>query len=200
MAHTQLSFSVGKLLYLGIAGFLFGTAGAGLGWELSDKELIRHGRILSLLGADGARWVLIGCGLFFVLAALAALRRLAGDRTAAAIRYDGIELRGVFMSRYIPWRSLDRLSLRRFRIPGGTHYYIKAESRCPPGGNPLHHFLASLSSGVSTRLLDADEHAAARWVEEALAARPGTIAARPTTRGLRPPGPRTKVDFGRRAG
>ena len=197
MVSAQLNFSMSKILGLAFIGILLGTTGAGLGYELNDTELMRHGHVLRLLGPEGARSFLIGAGLLMAFGGLAALRRAIGNRPAAAIRYDGIELNGVFVSRYIPWRSLDRLYLREWRYRGRTHQYIKAELRRPPEDNAIRHFLGGLSYGVSTQLIDAADAEVARWVEAANAARPQSLAPRRpvAARRVTP----TKIGFGRRS-
>jgi hypothetical protein len=198
MAQARLDFSVSKLLGLAFGSILLGTAAAGLGWELSDRELMRHAHVLGLLGPHGARWSLIAMGLAMAGGGSAAARRAFGDRPAAAIRYDGIELTGVFVSRFIPWRSLDRLRLRQWRYRGTTHHYIKADARRPAGGSRIRHFLAGLSYGVSTGLIDASDEDAARWVEAANAARPRALPAYPSA-AVRRAGLLTRIGFGRRS-
>jgi hypothetical protein len=196
MAPAQLNFSTSKILGLAFIAILLGTASAGLGYALGDAELMRRARILRLLGPVGARCFLIGAGLFMTGSGLALLRRLFESRPAAAIRYDGIELNGVFMSRYIPWRSLDRLYLREWRYRGKVRHYIKVEARRPPGGSMIHHFLAARSYGVSTALIDATDTEVAHWVETANTARPGASAPRPPAASR--PSAATKIGFGRR--
>jgi hypothetical protein len=146
-----------------------------------------------LTGAEAVRWVLWVCGACTVAAGLALLRRLAGDRVAAAIRYDGIELRGAFLSRRIPWRSIDRIYLRAFRVNSKTRYFIRIESRCPRDASPIHHFLATRSYGVAVDLLDASAARAAAWVVEA------DSAWRAICRPPRAIAPARGAGFGRRA-
>jgi hypothetical protein len=196
MAPAQLNFSASKILSLAFIGILLGTASAGLGYELGDAELMRHAHILRVLGPVGARCFLIGAGLFMTWSGLALLRRLFESRPAAAIRYDGIELNGVFMSRYVPWRSLDQLYLREWRYRGKVHHYIKVEARRPPGGSIIHHFLAARSYGVSTGLIDATDTEVAHWIEMANRARPSASAPRPPAAAHR--SAPAKIGFGRR--
>jgi hypothetical protein len=196
MAPAQLNFSTSRILRLAFIAIFLGTASAGLGYALRDAELMRHAHILRLLGPVGARCFLIAAGLFMTWSGLALLRRLVESRPAAAIRYDGIELNGVFMSRYIPWRSLDRLYLRQWRHRGKIHHYIKVEARRPPTGSIIHHFLAARSYGVSTGLIDATGAEVAHWVEMANAARPSASAPRPPAATHR--SAPAKIGFGRR--
>jgi hypothetical protein len=197
MDSPQLNFSLPSILGLAFVSILLGTASAGLGYELKDAELMRYGHILRLLGPDGMRIFLIVTGSFMTFSGLAALRRAVGNRVAAAIRYDGIELNGILVSRYIPWRSLDRLYLREWRYRGTTYQHIKAEARRPPGESVLRHFLGSLFNGISTQLIDATDTEVARWVETANAARPKSFTPRRpvAARRMAP----TKIGFGRRS-
>ena len=197
MDSPQLNFSLPSILGLAFVSILLGTASAGLGYELKDAELMRYGHILRLLGPDGMRIFLIVTGSFMTFSGLAALRRAVGNRVAAAIRYDGIELNGILVSRYIPWHSLDRLYLREWRYRGTTYQHIKAEARRPPGESVLRHFLGSLFNGISTQLIDATDTEVARWVETANAARPKSFTPRRpvAARRMAP----TKIGFGRRS-
>jgi hypothetical protein len=130
------------------------------------------------------------------------IRRLAGGGVAAAIRYDGIELRGLFMGRYVPWRSLDGIYLRTTRYGDGVHHAIRIESRCPPGANPVHHALASLSHGVGAALLAAGDDEVKRWLVDAETARQAALAPpRPRAPAHAPlPAERPRIGFGRRMG
>ena len=201
MPTAQIQFSRPKLLGYALVGLAFGGPTMLMAFAVGDDALMRHGRILRLLGPFGMRLFLVAAGLFFLAAACGLIRRLLDDRPLAAIRYDGIELNGVFMSRYIPWRYLDVLRLRVFGARGKTSLFLHAGSRCPPDSNPLHHYLANLSHGVSLRLSGASDENAAQWVRDALAARAEASTPRqspePANRPRREP---TRVTFGRRAG
>jgi hypothetical protein len=192
--NSQLSFSVGKLLIGGIVLLAVALAIAGFGYELKPGEHIsRLGFLLLLFGPNGARYFLIGAGILTFYAGAAALRRAAGNGIAAAIRHDGIELNGLFMSRTIPWTALDRLYLRTYSSRGTTYTYVKAEARRPAGANPIHHALAAMSYGVSTSLLQASGQQVIAWIEQANAARNQALATSP-----RPIAPLPTSGFGRR--
>jgi hypothetical protein len=202
MARNELFFSPWKLLGLaGVALFGGGTLAA-LAMGVQAGERIRGLGFLRLLGQDAAFWFAILVAALSLLTALAAMRRLVGGGVAAAIRYDGIELRGLFMARYIPWRSLDRLCLRTTRHGDQVHHAIRIESSCPPGGNALHHALASLSHGVRASLLAASDEEMKRWLIDAEAARQAALAPpRPRAPAHAPlPAERARIGFGRRMG
>jgi hypothetical protein len=198
MTRTEIRFSRSRLLGWILIGLPFALAILAVAWGVSDHDLMRF-RLLRLFGPDAVRWLLTASGLYFFASLLGALRRLLGGRPLAAIRYDGIELNGLFLSRYIPWRSLDSLQLKAFSTRGKTHLFIAAVTRCPPGGNPLHHWLASRSYGVATRFADLDEDGVRAWLRDATAA--GIEA---TTTGVRTgpaveaPRPPVSAGFGRR--
>jgi hypothetical protein len=198
MARTEIRFSRSRLLGWILMGLPLCLLILAVAWGVSDHQLMRF-RILRLFGPDAVRWLLGASGLYFLAAVFGAMRRLLGGRPIAAIRYDGLELNGIFMSRYIPWRSLDALRLKSFGTRGQTHLFIAAVSRCPPGGNPLHHWLASRSYGVATRFADLDEDGVRQWLRDATAA--GIEAT--TTQGraepvAQPPRHPVRAGFGRR--
>lgn len=147
----------------------------GAAFGLAEGTL-RGSGLLRLIGPVAVWYFFVFAALVMAWSAIGALRRLAGDRVVAAIRDDGIELRGMVLSRFIPWRCLDRLYLRDYLIRDNLYRYIHAESRCPPDGNRLHHFLASRSHGIATQALDATEAEVERWVAAALLARDGALA------------------------
>ncbi len=146
MTDRRLDFGTGPLL-----GFGIGTALAAVGGWAFAIHVGREGEmrgVLRLLGPEGSYWVLMVCALFCAAIAAGLIRRLAGDRTAAAIRDDGVEIAGIFLSRVIPWRDLDRIYLRSYSFGGETYHYVKVDTRCrPAGANFFHHLLAELSSG-----------------------------------------------------
>jgi hypothetical protein len=170
MARAQLRFSVGSLLGMALLTTLFCSAVAALGLEFgTGGSLPRHGTLglIALFGRDAVSAFFIVATLLTGAAALSSWWRLFGNRTAAAIRHDGIELRGLFLSRRIPWRSLDRLGLRCFAHKGEKSWFIAAKSRCPRGAGAIHHKLANLSYGVPVKLLEGSVEDARRWVAEA---------------------------------
>lgn len=178
MARAQLRFSVGSLLGMALLTTLLCSAVAALGLEFgTGGSLPRHGELglLALLGRDAVSAFFAVATLLTGIAALSAWFRLFGNRTAAAIHHDGIELRGLFLSRRIPWRSLDRLGLRSFEHKGERSWFIAAKSRCPRGAGAIHHVLANLSYGVPVRLLKGSVGDAAHWVAEAQAARQAAL-------------------------
>jgi hypothetical protein len=202
VAPSQLSYSAGKLLAAAFAGLFGGGLIAILAMAVQAGERVRGLGFLRLLGQDAAYWFAIVSVALGVIFFLAMIRRLLGDRVAAAIRYDGIELRGLFLSRYIPWRSLEGLSLRTTRLRDNVHYKLRIESSCPPGGNAVHHAFASLSRGVGTGLFNASDEGVMRWLADAENARRAALA---------PPRPRVSapaqvraerpsIGFGRRMG
>jgi hypothetical protein len=202
MARNELFFSPWKLLGLACFAFFGGGMIAALAMGVQAGERIRGLGFLRLLGQDGPFWFAILFGLSSLLIALAAIRRLVGGGVAAAIRYDGIELRGLFMARYIPWRSLDGLYLRTTRYGDQVHHAIRIESSCPPGGNALHHALASLSHGVRASLLAASDDEMRGWLADAETARQAALAPpRPRAPAHAPlPAERPRIGFGRRMG
>src|SRR5688500_2267961 len=104
MARSQLLYSSGKMLAATAATALMGSVGFAMGFGMTDLDLARAGPV-GLLGPTILRPVLIFCGAYFAILSLAAFLCLIGDRTAAAIRADGIEVRGLFASRYVSWAS-----------------------------------------------------------------------------------------------
>ncbi len=199
MAGSQLNFSTGSLLGKALMASLFASAFVAI-----TLDILSHGRspgfaVFRLLGPEGTRIFLVAGSVLVCICALALWRRLLGDRVAAAIRDGGIELRGLFMSRIIPWRSLDRLHLRSYRLRGDSGYFITAESRCPPGASAIHHALASLSYGLSTALIEGCDEDAARWVEQANRARADALRSPAHSLARRQaPGPGHRGGFGRR--
>lgn len=201
MTDRRLDFGTGPLL-----GFGIGTALAAVGGWAFAIHVGREGEmrgVLRLLGPEGSYWVLMVCALFCAAIAAGLIRRLAGDRTAAAIRDDGVEIAGIFLSRVIPWRDLDRIYLRSYSFGGETYHYVKVDTRCrPAGANPFHHLLAELSYGTSVRLLEGGGGQAAAWVELARAERIEALRPRPapSARGaaVEPAAPRPVRGFGRR--
>jgi Bacterial PH domain len=181
MAPNRLEYSASKLFGHGLPILVVGSILIGL--PLEEGERLGHVPYLWILGPTGARWAMCGLGLYVAAVGLALLRRLLGDRTAAAIRDDGIELTGIFFSRHIPWRAIERLDLRRSRWRERTFYHIKIE--------------AGRASGISVKLLDSNEEEAARWVDAANAAWRRATASR-----IPPPAPRPPIaaggGFGRR--
>jgi hypothetical protein len=178
MAQAQLRFSVGSLLGMALLTTLLCSAVAALGLEFGTGGPLPRYRelgLLALLGRDAVSAFFILATLLTGLAALSAWWRLFGNRTAAAIHHDGIELRGLFLSRRIPWRTLDGVGLRSFAHNGDTYYFIAAKSRRPRGAGAIHHKLANLSQGVPVRLLEGSVQDAARWVADARAARQAAL-------------------------
>ena len=106
MSRTEIRYSRSRLLGWILMGLPLCLLILAVAWGVSDHQLMRF-RILRLFGPDPVRWFLTAGGLFFLAGVLGAMRRLSGSRPLAAIRYDGLELNGLFMSRHIPWRSLD---------------------------------------------------------------------------------------------
>ena len=202
MARNELFFSPWKLIGLACIAFFVGGTVAALAMEVQAGGRVHGLGFLRLLGRDAPFWFAILVAGLSILTVLAAIRRLAGGRVAAAIRYDGIELRGLFLARYIPWRSLDRLCLRTTRFSDQVHYAIRIESSCPPGGNKLHHAFASLSHGVAAGLLAASDDEVKGWLVDAETARQAALAPprprAPAHASL--PAERPRIGFGRRMG
>ena len=191
MTRSELRFAPWPLVGLFLAASGAAIFCVGFGFELEPGDRVRGLGVLRIFGPEGPRWGLFAFGALTGLTGLAALRRLVEGRPAAAIRYDGIELRGLFLSRYVPWRVLDRIELRIYRWNGEATPFIRIESRCPPGANPLHHWMAGLSYGVSAKLLRASDDEVAAWVDKARVAISESAA---------PPRPtyRAQSGFGRR--
>jgi hypothetical protein len=191
MARNELRFSMTALIGLAFIGPLSSTLLVALAVDLGPRSRLGPLGVLRIFGDDAVRAVLFGFAVCGVLLGLAALRRAIAGEVAAAIRYDGIELKGVFFSRYIPWRCLEGIDLRTFRASGETNCFIRIRSHCPPGASALHHFCASLSYGVSEKVIAASGGEIRAWVEQARAA--WAAAANP------PPRLPRMTGFGRRA-
>lgn len=205
MAPSTLRFSVGSLLGHALLSTLFCTAIAAIALDVNAGGSIRGLGLVEFLGRDSARAYLAAGTLLTGLGALNAWRRLFGNRIAAAIHHDGIELRGLLLSRRIPWRALDRLGLRSFTYKGTTAHFIAAKSRRPRGASFIHHRLAGLSCGVPVSLLEGSLTDAAHWVERAHMARHVALGESASWRfdeGLAPTRPRPGIRgrLGRRNG
>ena len=199
--RRQLKFGTGPLIGM----FLVSALGA-VGCVAIALHVARTGELrglLRLFGVEGSYAFMMLNAVLCVAAGLGLLRRLLGDRTAAAIRADGIETAGIFLTSVVPWRAVDRIHLRSLRVTNKVFYYIKVDCRCPAGANAFHHWLAQRSYGTPARLIDGGEEAAADWVElaeaerlEALRPRAAT-AARPVAAEPRPAAAPVR-GFGRR--
>jgi hypothetical protein len=200
MARNELFFSRLKLLFLGCCGLFGGLFLAAGAMEVQAGGRVRGLGFLRLPGQDFPYFFAVTVAVLGIIVFLAAIRRLAGGRVAAAIRYDGIELRGLFLSRYIPWRSLDGLFLRTTRYSDKVHYAIRIKSSCPRGANALHHFLANLSRGVGTGLFAASDEEMIRWLADAEAARRAALGPPRQPAPPRVAVSRPKIGFGRRMG
>jgi hypothetical protein len=193
MARSILPFAKGHLFFL---AFSCGSAFVmflGLGLNYHPGQRIPGLGLLRVFGPEGPRWGCFVLAAVVVVTALAALRRLVGGRPAAAIRHDGIELNGLFLSRYIHWSLIDRICLRSHRIRGDTSHSIRIESRVPAGADQVDLWLCGPSHDVADRLVAAQLPELGAWVEKAQAA---------LSDALRPAPPRavqSRAGFGRRA-
>lgn len=184
MAGRQLKFATGRLLGLALLIGLAAIACGAIALNIADGGRLRG--LLRLLGPDGACALMILFTLICALTSLAMLRRLLGDREAAAIRYDGVAIAGMFLSQILPWHDVERICLRAYRYGDKVNFFVKVESRLPAGANAFHHFLARLGYGTAVTLIEGGLEAAEAWVAlaeaeraEAIGRRAGTGAARP---------------------
>jgi hypothetical protein len=183
MGH-QLNFSRSKLLSHGLVALLGGTASCALALGTSDRDVAHFG-LLRLLGPAGARCFLIGAGILCLLLVLGLLRRMIGDGLAAAIRDEGIQFNSLFVSRFIPWRDLERVRLHEWRSSRGRRFHaIRAEA-------------SSGAHSISTRIVEATDAEIAGWIKEAGEARVRALT-RPAALTRAHPGRSIKPGFGRR--
>ena len=192
MERRQLDFAKGPLLGLGLVCVMVAPVFLGLGLDLPPNARLGPLGLLRVFGPDVLSFALLLIAALLVLTGLACFRRLVGGRPAVAIRADGIEFRGLYLSRYIPWKALERIDIGGFSLHGQRTVSIRVRSHCPAGASKLHHFLASLSHGVSEKLILGSPRDMAVWVEQAREA--WHEASRPA----RPPHVRTRIGFGRR--
>ena len=196
MARAQLFYSSGKLLAATAATAILGSMAFAVGFGMSDADLARSGPV-GLLGPTLLRTALIIGGAYFAIVCLAALLCLIGDRTAAAIRADGVEVRGLFASHYVAWASIQRVHLYRSEIARQAHHFIQLDTDRPSFVSVLAPMIWRGICWAPARFVAASDTEIAEWIEEANSARQEALAARAQIQ----PRPRmepTRAAFGRR--
>lgn len=191
MAADQIRFSQPALAFCVMIGALCATALIGISLNLDPGQSVRPLGFLTLFGPNATCYVLLAFGAFMVVFSLASLRRLVGNKIAVATGPGGIEVNGLFFSRRVPWASVERISVRVYKFGDQTTHFIHLRSSCPVGMNPLLHALASLSYGLSEKLLSSSTANLIAWVARAEDTRVKSLSPRPAPQ---PSGP----TFGRR--
>lgn len=172
MTAVSLSYSRRRLWRGGMLGLALGLGTLWLASRLKGDEGFRQlheAAIFYLLGPYGPRAVLFASGLAFAVMSAFVLRRVAGDRTAVAIRVDGIAVAGMFGARLIRWRALDGIQLRDMRLHGKTVRTLTVRSRRAPGERRIRHFFTG-ATHFSASQLEATPADIAAWVAAARAA------------------------------
>ncbi len=185
MATRQLKFAAGPLIGITVLTGMAAIVCAAIALHIGETERLRG--LLRLLGPDAAYWLMLGFALLCAAVSASLFRRLIGDRTAAAIRDDGLWIAGIFLSRFVPWRDVERTYLRTWQAhDGAAHYFLKLAARRSAGASRLHHFLAETGYGTGARLIEGGPAEAAAWIrlaeaERTQALQPRAAAARNVT-------------------